>query len=161
MKRGILLTNIENKVKGIIESTIINLGYSLYDVAYVKEGKDYFLRIYIDNPKGIDLEDCEKVSNSITDMLDKEDPVKEQYFLEVSSPGIERILRSDEHLKNNIGAEVQIKLFKPIDGKKEYVGELKKFDENILKIELEKNVLEIDRKNIALIKTVYDWGKEG
>ena len=151
------MTKVEERIRSIIEGTIIDLGYSLYDVEYAKEGKDYFLRIYIDNAKGIDLDDCEKVSKGITDILDTEDPIKEQYFLEVSSPGVERVLRSDEHLKDNVGVEIQIKLFKPIDGKKEYVGKLKEFDGNMLKIELEKNIIKIDRKNIALIKTVYNW----
>jgi len=151
------LTNIEKKIQRIIEATIIDLGYLLYDVEYAKEGKDYFLRIYIDNSKGIDLDDCEKVSSSITDLLDKEDPIKEQYFLEVSSPGIERVLRSDKHLQDNIGAEVQIKLFKPIDKKKEYIGELRNFNNNIITIEIEGKMLEIERKDISQIKTVYNW----
>ena len=151
------MTNIEKKIQRIIEATIIDLGYLLYDVEYAKEGKDYFLRIYIDNSKGIDLDDCEKVSSSITDLLDKEDPIKEQYFLEVSSPGIERVLRSDKHLQDNIGAEVQIKLFKPIDKKKEYIGELRNFNNNIITIEIEGKMLEIERKDISQIKTVYNW----
>jgi len=128
------LTNTEKNIAELIEKTIIDLGYLLYDVEYAKEGKDYFLRIFIDvgaygirPDKGIGLDDCEKVSNSITDLLDKEDPIKEQYFLEVSSPGIERVLRSDKHLEDNIGAEVQIKLFKPIDKKKEYVRQVSRF----------------------------------
>ena len=79
------MANIEEKVENLCSKIIQNLGYSLYDVEYVKEGKDYFLRIYIESEKGIDLNDCEKVSNSITELLDKEDPIKEQYFLEVSS----------------------------------------------------------------------------
>ena len=80
------LANIEEKVENLVSKTINDLGYELYDVEYVKEGKDYFLRIYIDSKKGIDLNDCEKVSNMITELLDKEDYIKEQYFLEVSSP---------------------------------------------------------------------------
>ena len=79
------MANIEEKVENLCSKAIYDLGYSLYDVEYVKEGKDYFLRIYIESEKGIDLNDCEKVSNNITELLDKEDPIKEQYFLEVSS----------------------------------------------------------------------------
>lgn len=79
------MANIEEKVENLCSKVIQNLGYSLYDVEYVKEGKDYFLRIYIESEKGIDLNDCEKVSNVLTELLDKEDPIKEQYFLEVSS----------------------------------------------------------------------------
>ena len=115
------MTNTEKKVKDIIGNIIIDLGYSLYDVEYVKESKDYFLRIYIDNPNGISLDDCERVSNTITDILDREDPIKEQYFLEVSSPGVERVLRNDQHLKDNIGVEVKVKLFKPIEENREYI----------------------------------------
>lgn len=79
------LTNIESKVEELIIKPIEKLGYELYDVEYVKEGKDYFLRIYIDSNKGISLDDCEKVNNEITDLLDSADYIKEQYFLEVSS----------------------------------------------------------------------------
>ena len=79
------MANIEEKVESIVLNPIQELGYNLYDVEYVKEGKDYFLRIYIESDKGIDLNDCEKVSNVITEILDKEDYIKEQYFLEVSS----------------------------------------------------------------------------
>lgn len=80
-----MLTNIESKVENLIIKQVENLGYELYDVEYVKEGKDYFLRIYIDSDKGISLDDCEKVNNEITDLLDSANYIKEQYFLEVSS----------------------------------------------------------------------------
>lgn len=85
MKRGQILTNIEKKVENLIINEIEKLGYELYDVEYVKEGKDYYLRIYIDSEKGISLDDCEKVNNAINDLLDSADYIKEQYFLEVSS----------------------------------------------------------------------------
>ena len=81
-------------------------------IKYVKEGKDNYLRIFIDNDKGISLDDCEKVSNEINEILDKADYIKEQYYLEVSSPGIERVLRKDKHLEQNIGEQINIKLFK-------------------------------------------------
>lgn len=79
------MVNTEERIEELLKDTIENLGYELYDVEYVKEGKDYFLRIYIDRLSGISLDDCEKVSNNITQILDKEDYIKEQYFLEVSS----------------------------------------------------------------------------
>ncbi len=129
------MASIEEKVESLIKEPINNLGYELYDVNYVKEGKDYFLRIFIDNKEGIDLNDCEKVNDAISDLLDEANYIKEQYFLEVSSPGIERIIRKDEHLEQNIGEEIYIKLFKPLNGKKEYVGILKKYDSNIVEIE--------------------------
>ena len=89
--------NIETKVENLLKPIIENLGYELYDVLYVKEGKDYYLRVVIDSSKGIDLDDCEKVNNAINDILDEADYIKEQYFLEVSSPGLERLLRKDKH----------------------------------------------------------------
>ena len=150
------LANIEEKVESIILEPIEKLGYDLYDVEYVKEGKDYFLRIYIQAEKEIDLNDCEKVSNEITEILDKEDPIKEQYFLEVSSTGVEKNLRKEKHLKENINNEVQIKLFKPIDGQKQYKGILKSFDNDYLILQTDKE-LKLDRKNISQIKTVYNW----
>ena len=109
------MANIEERVENLIKKPIENLGYILYDVQYVKEGKDYFLRIFIEKNEGsIDLNDCEKVNNEINDLLDKADYIKEQYFLEVSSTGLEKILRKNEHLNQNIGNEIQINLFKSI-----------------------------------------------
>ena len=151
------MAKIEEKVAELIKDTIENIGYNLYDVEYAKEGPNYYLRIYIDNQKGIDLNDCEKVSNEINDVLDKADYIKEQYFLEVSSPGVERKLRKDEHLKQNIGKQVEAKLFKKDEkGNKNYIGILKSFDEETIKIETIEEV-KIERKNIAQIKTIYDW----
>lgn len=152
------MANIEEKVEKLLEPIIEGIGYELYDVEYAKEGKNYFLRIFIDNEKGIDLNDCEKVNNAITEILDKEDYIKEQYFLEVSSPGIERILRKDKHLKQNIGEQVNIKLFKKDEnGSKEYLGELKDFDEQNIIINEQEKEIKIERKNISQIKTVYNW----
>lgn len=151
------MAKIEEKVEELITNKIESLGYNLYDVEYVKEAKDYYLRIYIDNEKGITLEDCELVSNNITDILDKEDYIKDQYFLEVSSPGIERILKKDKHLQANIGKEVQLKLFKPFNGKKQFVGILKGFDENNIKLEIDSVDVEISRQNIAQTKTIFNW----
>ena len=150
------MANIEEKIEKLTYDVIENLGYELYDIEYVKEGKDYFLRLYIDSDKGIDLNDCERVSNSITELLDKEDYIKEQYFLEVSSPGVERVLRKDKHLKANIGKEIQIKLFKPLEGYKQYKGILKDFSNDYVTI-LNVKEIKIDRKNISQIKTVYNW----
>ncbi len=147
------MTKIEETVYNLLEPIVIELGYELYDVEYSKEGKDFYLRIFIDNKNGINLEDCENVSNRISDLLDSEDVIKEQYFLEVSSPGIERILRENKHFNQNRGKEIEIKLFKPIQNMKSITGILKDFnDENIY---LEN--ASIERKNISQIKLVYNW----
>ena len=151
------MAKLEEKVEQLVKDPIEKLGYSLYDVEYVKEGPEYYLRIYIDKESGIDLNDCEKVSNEINEILDKADYIKEQYYLEVSSPGIERRLRKDKHLEQNISKNVEIKLFKKDNnGKKEYTGKLKAFNQEEIIIEADKEIT-IERKNIAQIKTVYNW----
>ena len=148
------MAKIEEKVEELLKDKIENIGYSLYDVEYAKEGQNYYLRIFIDSPKGIDLNDCEKVSNEINELLDQADYIKEQYFLEVSSPGVERILRKDSHLAENIGKQVEAKLYKKDEnGNKNYIGELKAFDNDTITID----EFKFDRKNIAQLKTVFDW----
>lgn len=153
------MASIEEKVESLIKEKIQGLGYELYDVQYAKEGKDYFLRVFIDKEDGIDLNDCEKVSNEINPLLDEKDFIKEMYFLEVSSPGIERVLRKDEHLKDSIGKEIEVKLFKPIEKQKEFVGTLEDYNEEKIILGLEENEekIEIERKNISLMKLKFNW----
>ena len=153
------MASIEERVEKLITSKVEELGYSLYDVQYAKEGKDYFLRIFIDKPEGIDLNDCEKVNDGVNPLLDEADYIKEQYFLEVSSPGIERLLRKEKHLQSAIEKEVEVNLFKPINGKKQFIGILKQFDDEKLVIFETENdeEIEIERKNIALVKEKFNW----
>ena len=151
------------KVENLIHKTIEDLGYELYDVIYEKEAQDYYLRIFIDTPNGISLEDCEKVNNAINDLLDNANIIKEQYFLEVSSTGIEKILRKDKHLEQSIGKEIEIKLFKKNEnGKKLYQGILQEFNKEKIVIknnetENEIEQVKIERKNVAQIKLIFHW----
>ncbi len=147
------MSKIEKNVEELVKPIIENLGYELYDVIYEKEAKDYYLRILIDKKEGINLEDCEKVNNAITEILDEKDYIKDQYFLEVSSPGIERVLRKDWQMQENIGKEVEVKLFKPFNGQKIITGILKGFDDENINI----NDVELPRKDISLIKIKYNW----
>ena len=150
------MAKIEEKVEEIVKEKIENLGYELYDVLYIKEGSNRILRIVIDNEKGISLEDCEKVNNEIKDIIDEKDYINEQYYLEVSSPGIERLLRKDWQLKKYIGEDVSVKLFKKDDkGNKNYIGKLLEVTDNFIKIS-ENEEIQIDRKNISQIKTVFN-----
>nr|MBP3681167.1 ribosome maturation factor RimP [Clostridia bacterium] len=152
------MANIEERVETLVKPTIEDLGYQLYDVQYAKEGKDYFLRIFIEKENGtISLEDCEKVNNEIEEMLDTADYFKEQYFLEVSSTGIEKQIRKTKHLQENIGEIIDVKLFKPINNSKEYIGILKKFDDETIYLEADNQIIELERKNISLIKKYYNW----
>lgn len=152
------MASIEEKVENLVSKPIKDLGYEIYDVQYVKEGKDYYLRILIEKPDGvIDLNDCEKVNNSITDLIDDANIINEQYFLEISSTGVERIIRKDAHLKKHIGELIYIKLFRAINGEKEYVGQLKEFNENEIIIKIEDKEITIDRKDISLMKKYFKW----
>ena len=154
------MANIEEKVENLIKKNIEDIGYELYDVIYLKEGKNYTLRIVIDNEKGISLEDCEKVNNEITDILDEADYIKDQYFLEVSSPGIERLLRKDWQLNKYIGSKVEVNLFKKDEnGFKEYIGTLKQVDEEYLIIKQDNTDYKISRKDISQVKTIYEEGE--
>ena len=116
--------SIRETVKDAIEPCVLALGYRIWDVTYQKIGADYHLEITIDNDRGIDIEDCEKVHRAIDPILDEVDPIEGFYYLEVSSPGVERELRTPEHITASIGARVEAKLFSPKDGKRAIRGTL-------------------------------------
>lgn len=151
------MASIEEKVENLILKPIEDLGYELYDVQYAKEGKDYFLRVFIDKEEGIDLNDCEKVSNEINPLLDEKDLIKEMYFLEVSSSGVERVIRKEKHFEKAQGKEVEVNLFKPLNKQKEYIGVLENWDDNNIYLKQEKEEIQIERKNISLMKLKYNW----
>ena len=152
------MEKLEQKIEKLVKKNIEELGYSIYDIQYAKEGKENFLRILIEKKNGnIDLNDCEKVNNSIVGLLDDADLIKEQYFLEISSTGVERIIRNDSHLQKHLNDYIYIKLFKPLDGKKEYIGKLISFNEDEIKIEAENKEISISRKDISLMKKYYEW----
>ncbi|APC48596.1 ribosome maturation factor RimP [Virgibacillus halodenitrificans] len=111
-------------------------GLELVDIEYVKEGKNWFLRIYIDKPGGIDITECGDVSEELSEKLDQQDPIKEAYFLEVSSPGVERPLKTKDDFSNNLNKNIYVKLYEPVEGEKEYEGILKDFTNNILTLEI-------------------------
>jgi len=100
----------------------------IYDIEFVKEGSDFYLRAYIDKPDGVNINDCEAVSRALSDALDAEDFIEEAYILEVSSPGLGRVLKKDKHLERSIGEDVELKTYKSIDKCKEFAGTLKAFD---------------------------------
>lgn len=152
-----MASNIETKVDNLLRKIIEDLGYELYDVVYEKEGKDYYLRIFIDKDGGIDLNDCETVNNAINDILDEADYIKDQYFLEVSSPGLERTLRKKEHFIKQIGNEIMVKLYRPIDKKKEFSGTLTCYNDDSIGLDIQGNEIKIDLKDIALAKTIFNW----
>lgn len=152
------MTKLEKELEKIIEPIVNELGYSLYDIEYVKEGKEWFLRLYIDNEKGIDLDDCEKVSNAVSDELDKVDPIESAYSLEVSSCGLERRLREKKHYETALQKEVEIGLFRAIEKAKKIIGKLEEVDdEKIVVLDEKKNKIEINFDNISNAKILFNW----
>ena len=125
------MASIAEKVAAIIRSTVEAQGVELWDVRYVKEGASYYLRVYIDKAEGINIDDCTNVSHAIDPVLDEADPIKDSYYLEVCSPGIERELLTPEHFEKMIGEKIKLRLFKARDGKKEFTGILEAFDGGI------------------------------
>lgn len=148
----------EQRTEKLLEPLVKANHFEVYDVEYVKEGGNWFLRCYIDKEGGITVDDCELVSRSLSDLLDKEDFIPDAYILEVSSPGLGRLLKRDKHFEKSIGEEVEIKLFKPIDKKKDYIGILVGFDQNILTIETEDETrMDIPRAGISSVRLTFDF----
>lgn len=123
------------EVKKLLEPILIERKLTLEDIEYVKEGKDNFLRIYIDKAGGVDLTECSIVSERLSEKLDEQDPIKGAYFLEVSSPGAERPLKTPKDFEANIDKNIYVSLYVHIDGEKEYEGILKDFSNNIATID--------------------------
>lgn len=129
--------NTAQRVYDMIASTVVEQGVALWDVRFEKEGANWILRVIIDNPSGVSLDDCEKVSRAIDPILDEQDPIDQSYFLEVSSPGIERELVRDEHFEAYIGKDILVKLIRPIDDVREFEGKLEKYDDATVSISCE------------------------
>lgn len=144
------------KLISLITPIVIEKDLELYHIEYVKESGENFLRIYIDSPEGISLEDCEKVSRPVSDLLDIEEPISDSYYLEVSSPGIERILYTDAHLQKYIGNEVQVKLLKLFEGKKQFEGRLENYNSEEITIFYENNNLNLPKDKIKTINLIGD-----
>lgn len=149
--------SVEARIESLLEPIINNLGYVLYDVQYVKEGKDYYLRVTIDKDGGISIEDCENVNNAINEPLDVEDYIQDSYLLEVQSPGIERILRKPWHFEKQLGNIINIKLFKAINKSKEFTGILREYNDNNLNLEIDGEIMTFETKDVAIAKTVFEF----
>lgn len=131
MKIDALLETIDQLVRPIAE----DLNYEIYHIEYVKENGEYYLRIYIDKEGSITLSDCEALSRRVSDVMDEKDPIQTAYFLEVSSPGLNRTLFTDDHFKKQIGKEVMIRFTKSFDGKKNIKGILKEVNDDSITVE--------------------------
>ncbi len=147
--------NTVTKVWAIVEPIISDLGLRLWDVRFVKEGAGWFLRIIIDSDEGINITDCEKVSRAVDKPLDEADPIEQAYTLEVCSPGLERTLVRDEHFTQFIGADIMVRMIRPLDGiGKEFKGVLVSFEDGSVTIRDHsgENEVTISVKDAAWIK---------
>ena len=147
--------SIKDTVREAIEPTVTELGYRIWDITYSKIGADYHLEITIDSDEGIYIEDCEKVHRAIDPIIDECDPIEDFYYLEVSSPGIERELRTDAHVESSIGQRVEAKLFAAIDGAKSVCGELISFEDGFITVRAGESDIRIARSDVSKLKTVY------
>ncbi|MCR4587406.1 MAG: ribosome maturation factor RimP [Lachnospiraceae bacterium] len=149
--------DIEKKTEAFLTPITQAAGVEIYDVEYVKEGSEMYLRAYIDKPGGVNINDCETVSRAMNEVLDREDYIDDAYTFEVSSPGLGRVLKKDRHLEKSIGQDVEIKLYKAKDGVKELAGALKAFDSNTITIENETGEVSLSRDEIAVIRLALDF----
>lgn len=147
----------ETKTEALLTPIAEKNGVSVYDVEYVKEGSDYYLRAYIDKRNGVTIQDCENVSRALSDVLDAEDFIPDAYILEVSSPGLGRTLKKEKHLQAAVGEEVELKLFKPVEKQKEFKGILESFDQETLTIREGDAPRSFPRTDIALIRLALDF----
>ncbi|MBE6574442.1 MAG: ribosome maturation factor RimP [Ruminococcaceae bacterium] len=149
--------NVATVVTELVTPTVEELGYMLWDVEFVREAAEWFLRITIDNEEGITIEDCETVHRAIDPMLDDADPIEISYRLEVSSPGLEREIRTDMHFAACIGEKIVVKLFTKLDGKKEYIGILKSYENKTIVLDTDEGEKSIERKLASKVRTVFDF----
>lgn len=142
---------IEKIAYDITSDIIKETNYKIVDVEYVKEGADKYLRVFLDKPEGITIDDCSKVNLQLSKKLDEIDPIKEQYYLEVSSPGINRPFKRESDFEENINNDVEVSLYRAIEGNKRYVGKLIEKDKDTITVEILGKQLIIDTKNISKI----------
>ena len=148
----------EQKTEQLLTPIVEEYGFELVDVEYVKEGSTWYLRSYIDKPGGISIDDCEKVSRRLSDLLDQEDFIEDAYIMEVSSPGLGRPLKKETDFRRSLGEEVEIRTYRMLDKQKEFTGILKDYDENTVTITLaDETEKTFDKDDIALIRLAFDF----
>lgn len=144
---------VEDIVYKLAEPIADKNSCELVDVEFKKEGPDWFLRIFIDKEEGVTLDDCEIVSRALSDELDRVDPIVQSYYLEVSSPGINRPLKKDSDFERFIGEKIEVRLYRPRDGKKNFIGTLENFKDGIIYLKSdEEDIIQINKADTALVR---------
>lgn len=148
----------EQKTEEILIPIVEEYGFELVDVEYVKEGSTWYLRTYIDKPGGISIDDCEKVSRRLSDILDEKDYIDDTYIMEVSSPGLGRPLKKEKDFRRSLGREVEVRTYRMTDKRKEFTGILKSYDAGTVTIQMEDETLKtFEKGDIALIRLAFDF----
>lgn len=148
MKRSEIESYVEELVMPIMEEG----NFELVDVEYVKEGANWYLRVYADKDGGINIDDCVTISRALEVKLDEKDLIPDAYILEVSSPGLGRQLKKDRDYKRSLGEEIEFKLYKAREKQKEFTGILKDFDENTFTITIDDEDVVFERKEVAMMR---------
>ena len=148
--------NYEAKTEELLAPILERMGFDLWDVEYVKEGADYYLRAYIDKPGGITIDDCVDVSRALSDELDREDYTEDAYILEVSSPGLTRALKKDRDFERSIGRMIELKTYRSIDGSKEFTGTLTAYDKDSIRIDTGDGERDFARADLARVNLYAD-----
>ena len=146
------MAKVTDAVAALAAPIVEQAGCTLWDVEYVKEAGQWFLRLYIDKEGGISIEDCEAVSRPMSDLLDEADPIEGSYVFEVSSAGADRVLKTPEHFEQFMNTEVEVKLYRPRDGRKEFVGLLRTHNDGDVTVEINGEIAEFTKKEIALVR---------
>ena len=146
------MAKVTDAVAALAQPVVAAAGCSLWDVEYVKEAGSWFLRVYIDKEGGVSIDDCEAVSRPLSDLLDEADPIEGSYTFEVSSAGADRALKKPEHFAKYLGAEVEVKLYRPREGRKEFVGMLKAYEDGSVTLDVGGNEVSFSKQEIALVR---------
>lgn len=144
--------NTVKTVWEIVEPFAQELGLRIWDVRFLKEGSSWFLRIFIDKDSGVSIDDCVDLTHAINKPLDEADPIEQAYFLEVSSPGVERDLVRDEHFEAYIGEKIKVKMIRPVEGKREFSGILSDYSDGNITISLDEGGFTFTKKEASWIK---------
>ena len=156
------MSKITEQIEKIAQPITSELSLELVDVEFLKEGRNWFLRVYVDNPEApIDIDQCALVSEKLSEILDQLDPIEQNYFLEVSSPGAERPLKKEKDFEKAIGKFIYIKTYEPIEDAKEFEGYLKSYDDEQVEIEIKiktrRKLITIAKEKIAVIRLAIDF----
>lgn len=146
------MAKVTELARSLAEPIAAENGCTVWDVEYVREAGTWYLRVYIDKPGGVSTDDCEAVSRPLSDKLDEVDPIEGSYTLEISSAGIDRVLKRPEHFAQFTGSDVEVKLYRPVEGRKDHVGALAAYDDGSVTIETAAGPLRLEKKDVAQVR---------